>query len=160
VNTGTAAIANDTATTPDAFYAGYNADLGTPAGARYAWSNVWRRDFAGGIVLVNEPYRTTRTLTIPDGYQDLDGVPRTSVTLAGGTGIVLVPTPPAPAPTPEPPAPTSTPVAPVAVTPPVATAPSSGSTKARVSAVGGGLRGARPADSTRLTVRGGSTRLS
>ncbi len=38
----------------------------------------------------NEPYRSTRTVTVPAGYQDLDGVARTSVTLAGGQGAVLV----------------------------------------------------------------------
>ena len=67
VNNGATAIANDGATGPDTFWAGYNADLGAPLAARYSWSNVWRRDYAGGIVLVNEPSRTTRTLTIPGG---------------------------------------------------------------------------------------------
>src|SRR6478609_4094352 len=65
VNNGLSAIANDGATGPDTFWAGYNADIGAPLAARYSWSNVWRRDYAGGIVLVNEPYRTTRTLRIP-----------------------------------------------------------------------------------------------
>ncbi len=165
VNNGLSAIANDGATGPDSFWPGYDADLGAPLGARYSWSNVWRRDYAGGIVLVNEPYRSTRTLTIPDGYKDLDGVARTSVTLTGGSGIVLVPIPPVPTPTPtpEPPVETSIPVAPNPpagpATPTAPRTPTSTGTKARVSAVGH-VAGARAPSKTSTSVRGSAARLS
>jgi hypothetical protein len=117
-------------------------------------------------VLVNEPYRGSRTISLPAGYMDLYGVPRTSVTLAGGTGVVLVPSPPAPVPTPtptpQPPVSTPAPVAPVAPAPPASSSSSGGAggAKARVSAVGGGPRGAAPAEATRTTIRGGALHLS
>ena len=95
VDNGASALANDASTAPGAFWSGYDVDLGTPNTARYqVTTGVWRRDFTRGVVLVNEPYRSSRTVNLPAGYQDLDGVPRTSVTLAGGQGMVLVPIPP------------------------------------------------------------------
>ena len=106
VDNGASALANDASTAPGAFWSGYDVDLGSPNTARYQVSTgVWRRDFTRGIVLVNEPYRSARTVSnVPAGYQDLDGVPRSSVTLAGGQGVVLVPIPtPVPTPTPVPP---------------------------------------------------------
>jgi Hypothetical glycosyl hydrolase family 15 len=90
---------------------GSGASLGTPLTGRYAWFGVWRRDFTGGIVLVNEPGALTRTLTLPAGYS------ASSVTLTAGTASVLAKVPPAPpAPVadvpPAPPAPVKTPTPP------------------------------------------------
>jgi hypothetical protein len=117
VGSGASSLENDLATAPGAgYWTGYDVDLGAASGARYSTGGVWRRDFARGIVLVNEPYRATRTVSVPAGYVDLDGVACTSVTLAGGAGMVLVPAPVVPTPTPTP---TST--APPVTVPPVAT---------------------------------------
>ena len=124
VDNGASALANDASTAPGAFWSGYDVDLGTPNTARYqVTTGVWRRDFTRGVVLVNEPYRSSRTVSnLPAGYQDLDGVPRSSVTLAGGQGVVLVPIPT--------PVATPTPVPPVATPDPAAVAPVSTSTPA------------------------------
>lgn len=169
IDNGASAIANDASTAPNAFWSAYNLELGPPNTARYqSASGLWRRDFTKGIVLVNEPYRGARTVTVPAGYQDLDGVERTSVTLAGGQGAVLVPIPPAPVAPPTPP-PVPTPVAPVPVAPPpvtpvptptkVTTTPTrdgNGAAKGRTS----GTAGAREPGGTSVSVSGSARRLS
>ena len=173
VDNGASAIANDLSTTPAGFWPGYDRDLGQPVTARYqVTTGVWRRDFRRGLVVVNEPNRSSRVVTIPAGWQSLNGVPRTSVTLAGGEGIVLVPSPPAPTATPTP---VATPVAPdpAAVAPvstatpaPVTPAPptkittvstgGNGAAKARAS----GTAGAADPGGTSVSVQGSARRLS
>jgi hypothetical protein len=106
VNDGGDALANDAQTLPDTFWSGYDVRLGAPLGGRYQSGGVWRRDFAAGTVLVAEPGSAAKTVTLGAGYRDLDGVARTSVTLTGATGAVLVRDTAAPAP--PPPAPTQT----------------------------------------------------
>lgn len=76
-------------TTPDQFWAGFNVNLGTPAGARYNWNSLMRRDFSGGMVLVNEPQAATRTVTLPGRYHKVDGTAVTSVTLGASRGVIL-----------------------------------------------------------------------
>ncbi len=123
---------------------GPKADLGTPTSGRYRWFGVWRRDFEGGIVLVNEPGAATRTLTIPAGYS------ASSVTLAGGTASALVKLPPAPV-AEVPPAP---PVAPVKTRTP----PRSG-TKQRRGPVKAHTSGARGPRDTRTRASVARTRV-
>ena len=90
LNSGRDALANDAATRPDAFWAGYDVGLGAARGARYRFGGVWRRDFAGGVVLVNEPGSPARTVEIGAGWRDVDGVARSSVTLGAASGAVLL----------------------------------------------------------------------
>jgi hypothetical protein len=91
ISSGIDALGNDAFGTPDNWWsAGYDANLGAPAGPRYLGDGVWRRDFANGIVLVNEPGAPTRTVTVGAGYLDLDGVGRSSVTLGPASGAVLL----------------------------------------------------------------------
>ena len=124
-------------------------------------------------MIVNEPYRSTRTVSnLPAGYQDLDGVPRTSVTLAGGQGVVLVPIPTpvrhadaraAGRSTPDPaavaPVSTATP-APVTPAPPTkittVSTGGNGAAKARAS----GTAGAADPGGTSVSVQGSARRLS
>ena len=89
VSTGMDGFSN-TEVTPTDWYAGYDAVLGTPIGARYAWNGVLRRDFTGGIALMNAFGGDTVTLTLPGTYTNTSGTEVSSVTLAGGTGAVLV----------------------------------------------------------------------
>jgi hypothetical protein len=119
VNSGRDLTGNATASSPADWWTGYDVELGAATNARYVWNGVWRRDFAHGTVLLNEPRNTTRSVTLPAGYRDLGGVERRSLTFAGGTGAVLltgaaVPPPGAglaPAPAAQPaPAPSSAPV--------------------------------------------------
>lgn len=90
LSSGRDALANDAATRPDAFWKGYGVGLGAALGPRYRTGDVWRRDFAGGIVLVNEPGAPARTVEVGPGLRDVDGVERSSVTLGAASGAVLL----------------------------------------------------------------------
>jgi hypothetical protein len=92
LSSGRDALADNLCNTPNDWWsAGYDVNLGSALGARYKTpEGVWRRDFAGGTVLVNEPGAPTRTVTVPAGLRDLDGATRTSVTLGPASGAVLV----------------------------------------------------------------------
>jgi hypothetical protein len=74
---------------PDNWPAVLKADLGTAAGPRYRWNGLWRRDFAKGVVLVNEPGGAQFTTNGFSGYIDENGQTITSLTLGGKQGKVL-----------------------------------------------------------------------
>jgi hypothetical protein len=67
----------------------YDTDLGDAQGARYYWNNLVRRDFATAIVLVNEPYDNSVTVTLDGTYKNYNGEEVTSVTLDGASGTIL-----------------------------------------------------------------------
>ena len=90
LSSGRDALANDAATRPDAFWNGYGVGLGAALGPRHRAGGVWRRDFAGGVVLVNEPGAPARTVEVGPGLRDVDGVERSSVTLGAASGAVLL----------------------------------------------------------------------
>ncbi len=81
---------DDTVTTPDNWWKGFEVNLGSPLGARTTWNNLLRRDFTGGMVLVNAPGNPTVNVTLPAAYKRVDGTSVTSVTLAGKQGAVLL----------------------------------------------------------------------
>jgi hypothetical protein len=74
---------------PDAWWPGYDVDLGAPAGKRYVAGGVFRRDFERGAVLVNQPGAPQATVELGGSYADLAGATRTSVTLGPARGAVL-----------------------------------------------------------------------
>jgi hypothetical protein len=82
----------NTVTTPDTWWTGYDVNLGTPSGARTTWNNLLRRDFSGGMVLVNPPQSASITVTLPATYKRVDGTSVTSITLGGSQGAVLLST--------------------------------------------------------------------
>jgi putative glycosyl hydrolase-like family 15 (GHL15) protein len=88
---GSDSLGNDPGTgdTPADWWPGYDTDLGAARGARSLWNGLLRRDFDGGMVLVNPPGATQRTVTLPATYTDITGASRTSVTLGAAQGIVL-----------------------------------------------------------------------
>jgi hypothetical protein len=90
LNAGGDAIANDAQTRPDAYWNGFDVDLGAALGKRSSTAGVWRRDFVRGVALVNEPGAPVRTVFVGPGFRDLDGVARTSVTLGPAAGAVLL----------------------------------------------------------------------
>lgn len=104
--------------TPDNWWTGWDTDLGAALAGRYDWQGLQRRDFQGGMALVNDPGAPARTVQLPSAMTTIDGRTVTSVTVGGGRGVVLKgagqsaqPSPApgsAPAPTPAP-APGSTP---------------------------------------------------
>jgi hypothetical protein len=75
---------------PDDWWPGYEVDLGTPLNDRYRWGSLFRRDFAGGLVLVNQPNSATVTVDLGGSYVGLDGDVYTSITLGATNGIVLL----------------------------------------------------------------------
>lgn len=77
---------------PDHWWsAGYGVKLGAPKGDRYRWHGVLRRDFAKGLVLLNEPGAPRQTLALggpmhpPGGHRSSD-----TVVLGGDSGAVLL----------------------------------------------------------------------
>lgn len=76
--------------TPDNWWPGYDTYLGAPNGNRTTWSGLLRRDFQGGMVLVNEPGSPARTVTLPGSFRRVDGTPVTTVTLNAREGAVLL----------------------------------------------------------------------
>ncbi len=102
---------------PDNWWSGYDTDLGEALGRRYAWNGVLRRDFEKGIVLVNQPGQTTKTLALGGGYEDLAGTTVNAVTLAAREASVLL-TAPAPPPVDATPPPVDSTTPPVDATPP------------------------------------------
>ncbi len=76
--------------TPDNWWTGYDTVLGSPSGARAIWNNLIRRDFSGGMVLVNPPQSGTVSVTLPKSYRRIDGTTVSSVTLSASQGAVLI----------------------------------------------------------------------
>jgi hypothetical protein len=111
-----AELGNDAWTAKERWWTGYDLDIGGPTGVRWTTAGVSRRDFARGIVLLNPLGNGTRTVSVGEGWVDLDGVARNTLSMPPGTGAVLVRAP-APVPTPTPVAPVAPPVSPPVATP-------------------------------------------
>jgi hypothetical protein len=89
VNTGGDAL-SDAVSTPRNFWSGYRVDLGPAAGRRQRDSaGLWRREFARGLVLLNEPGAPTRTVDVPAGLCSPDGTRAPTVSLPAAAGEVL-----------------------------------------------------------------------
>jgi hypothetical protein len=122
-NNGADGYSNSVGTAPDDWWAGFDVSLGNASGARYHWQGLLRRDFAGGMALVNQPGAASVTVQLGGTYRDVEGHLVTSVSLGAASGTVLrtpaapvVPqSPPTTPPAPE--TPTSTPATPPATTP-------------------------------------------
>lgn len=88
INTGRDGI-GEIHQTPDNWWSGWDTNLGEALGERYEWQGLFRRDFAGGMVLVGEPGAAPRTITLSRPMTTLDGRTVTSVTVGGTSGVVL-----------------------------------------------------------------------
>ncbi|HME04509.1 MAG TPA: putative glycoside hydrolase [Solirubrobacteraceae bacterium] len=75
--------------TPQSWWSGWSTDLGEADGPRYESEGLLRRDFSGGMVLLNPPGEPTRTVTLANPMQDGEGRTVTSVTLAGKSAVIL-----------------------------------------------------------------------
>ena len=98
VSNGLDGLAHPEGSNPDNWWTGYDTDLGEPLGARYSWNGVFRRDFERGIVLVNQPGQTAKSLSLGDTYKTLAGASVTSVSLPAREGLVLLRQAPVPPP--------------------------------------------------------------
>ena len=74
--------------TPQSWWAGFSVNLGEAVAPRYSWNGLLRRDFSGGMVLLNPPGEPTRTVTLPNAMEQVGGGVVTSVTLRGSSGVV------------------------------------------------------------------------
>ena len=89
ISNGEDALGNQQVT-PNNWWSGYDVNLGTPLAARYDWNNLIRRDFIGGMVLLNPPKTTTVTAKLPVPLTKIDdNTLVTSVTLQPGQAVVL-----------------------------------------------------------------------
>lgn len=68
----------------------YRTDLGIAKGPRYQTAGLWRRDFANGFVIVNEPGAVSQTVTLDPGATDPDGNAIAAVTLAAKQGGIYL----------------------------------------------------------------------
>lgn len=82
-------IADARGGTPNDWWGSWDVALGTPAGPRFSYSGVLRRDFTHGLVLLNKPGAPTRTIQLGGTYIDTAGKSRTAVTLGPSRGAVL-----------------------------------------------------------------------
>jgi hypothetical protein len=81
--------------TPENWWPGWEVNLGEAVGPRYTWGHLLRRDFTGGMVLVNPPGEPTETVSLPTPMQNVEGATVTSVTLPPASGAILRGAPPA-----------------------------------------------------------------
>jgi hypothetical protein len=81
---------SDTSTYPNNWPAMYDVTLGTPLGARYNWSGLMRRDFSGGMALINPPNAPAVTVTLPGTYKNTAGQFVSQITLSARQGALLV----------------------------------------------------------------------
>lgn len=89
VANGDDAVAADFGTLPGQIWPGWKLDLGPPQGDRYEWRGLWRRDFDGGVVLVNPPGGEPVSAGLDRDYTDLAGSTVDSIALDGGRALVL-----------------------------------------------------------------------
>jgi hypothetical protein len=75
--------------TPDNWWSGYETNLGTPLGVRTSWFGLFRRDYTGGMVLLNPLNSPSITVALPGQFTRLDGTSVTTLTLAPGQAAVL-----------------------------------------------------------------------
>ncbi|HEY2767190.1 MAG TPA: putative glycoside hydrolase [Solirubrobacteraceae bacterium] len=93
VSNGNDAVSGDDQT-PTSWWSGWNVNLGEARGPRYDWNHLLRRDFAGGMVLVNQPGEPTQTVSLPSPMRNSEGETVTSVTLPANSGVILTGNPP------------------------------------------------------------------
>ncbi len=89
INDGDDYVSTEGLGLPGQWWSAYDTDLGDATSGRYLWNGVWRRDFTRGIVLLNEPGGTTKTLGLGGTFTTTSGQPVSSVTLGASRGAVL-----------------------------------------------------------------------
>ena len=90
VTDGNDFLSTTTGSLPSQWWSAYDANLGDPIGTRYLWNGLWRRDFTGGIVLLNEPGASTKTLALGGTFKTTSGQQVSSLSLGASRGAVLL----------------------------------------------------------------------
>jgi hypothetical protein len=88
VSSGSDLISEKTAA-PDNWWKGYETYLGTASGPRAVWNGLLRRDFSGGMALLNLPGGPDITVALPGKFRRIDGPPAMTVKLGAKQGAVL-----------------------------------------------------------------------
>jgi peptidoglycan hydrolase-like protein with peptidoglycan-binding domain len=74
----------------NAYWTGYDTDLGTPLGARYTWNGLSRRDFQNGFTLVDDPGGPTKTVALPGNFKRTDGSVVSTIAMSPSHGAILL----------------------------------------------------------------------
>lgn len=88
VSTG-ADLIGDTSQSPANWWRGFDTDLGKAANRPYVWQGLWRRDFAGGMALVNPPGSDPVVVTLPAVFTRVDGSVVNTIRLGPAEGAIL-----------------------------------------------------------------------
>ncbi|WP_394754727.1 putative glycoside hydrolase [Crenothrix sp.] len=75
--------------TPDNWWKGYSLNLGKALNDRYTWNNLIRRDFACGSVFLNQPDTATRSVSVGNGYKNIDAQSVSWINLQAKTAAIL-----------------------------------------------------------------------
>jgi putative glycosyl hydrolase-like family 15 (GHL15) protein len=89
VNDGNDLVSTTVGGLPGQWWSGYDTDLGDATSGRYLWNGVWRRDFTGGFVLLNEPGASTKSLDLGGTFTTTSAQQVSNVTLGAARGAVL-----------------------------------------------------------------------
>ena len=82
-------LVGDASQTPSYWWKGFDTNLGAAQGSRYGWQNLLRRDFAGGMTLVNPPGSSPVTVALGGWYRRVDGSVINTITLGPAQGAIL-----------------------------------------------------------------------
>jgi Hypothetical glycosyl hydrolase family 15 len=74
---------------PGSIWSGFQTDLGDALGAHSQQDGIWRREFTGGIVVLNGPASTTKTVQLGGRYRLPDGRIVTEIVLGSRQAAVL-----------------------------------------------------------------------
>lgn len=74
---------------PNYWWSGFDVNLGSSTGSRYSWNGLQRRDFTGGMVLLNYPGNAAISVWLPGSFTRLDGSVISSVTLQPRQALIL-----------------------------------------------------------------------
>lgn len=90
VNNGNDLVTGNSSQTVTNFWPGWGVNLGAAEGPRSRTpAGLFTRKFTRGIVYLNEPGATTKTVVLPSPMKNLAGKTVTSITLSASSGAVL-----------------------------------------------------------------------
>lgn len=90
VNNGSDLVTGNSSQTITNFWPGWSVKLGEAEGPRSRTAaGLFERKFTHGLVYLNEPGATTKTIALPSAMKNLAGKTVTSITLSASSGAVL-----------------------------------------------------------------------
>jgi hypothetical protein len=78
------------AVAPENWWPGFDLNLGAALAYRFTWKGLLRRDFTGGMVLVNPPQGQRITVAPPGAYKRVDGSIAKSIVVGPAQGLILI----------------------------------------------------------------------